>query len=424
MATVSLSLQRVALKAPFSQTDIEAIQRELTAILASGYFRNSRRYPTFLTYIVETAVKNSSADIIKERSIGTEAFGRPPDYDTNLDPIVRNTAGEVRKRLALYYAEHPSLESRVEISLQLGSYVPEFYLLNPASPASPRIESPRSDEGRLPTLEPLVSQAAVIDRPAVALPPTREVPNVRRHSFWFWGLGVVLLAGLGFLFQWWRTPQPEQSLWADFFASRHDVLVVVPEAPFPPNTTPANWARDNPDIALEDLSAIMPPTGVLMAHRVPYNVKLDPTVSLADLINRPAILVGGPTNKWTVTLTQSLRYRMILDGTKLYIADAEHNLDPVCKYETNVADGSVRNDCALFARFHSPLTGSTVMVIAGAGRNGTQAVGQWILLPNLEKKLSDLLPADWPNKNIEIVLKTTVIGGKNSAPVVVKAFSW
>jgi len=42
-------------------------------------------------------------DNLKERTLGVEVFHRTPDYDTNLDPVVRLCAGEVRKRIAQYY---------------------------------------------------------------------------------------------------------------------------------------------------------------------------------------------------------------------------------------------------------------------------------------------------------------------------------
>ena len=38
-------------------------------------------------------------DDLKERTLGVEVFHRPPDYDTNADPVVRLCAAEVRKRL-------------------------------------------------------------------------------------------------------------------------------------------------------------------------------------------------------------------------------------------------------------------------------------------------------------------------------------
>ena len=44
-------------------------------------------------------------ETLSERMIGVELFGRPADYDTSNDAVVRVRAAEVRKRLAQYYKE-------------------------------------------------------------------------------------------------------------------------------------------------------------------------------------------------------------------------------------------------------------------------------------------------------------------------------
>lgn len=176
-------------------------------------------------------------------------------------------------------------------------------------------------------------------------------------------------------------------------------------------------------VVLEDLSAILPPASVLQEHNVPYSVKLAPSVSLADMTNGPVILIGGPTNKWTLTVTESLSYRIYKTETTLSIVDAHQTSSSFCAYQTTPA-GAVLNDCALISRFRSSLTGNTVIVIAGAGRNGTQAAGEWITLPTLSAKLSELFGNGWQKKNLEIVLKTEVIEGKNRVPTVVRVASW
>ena len=92
---------------PQTKQDRDAILRELEAVLASPHFCNSKRYPTLLQYIVENTLAGK-LDLLKERTLGVEVFDRPPTYDTNTDTVVRYTAGEVRKRLLLYYSEHAS----------------------------------------------------------------------------------------------------------------------------------------------------------------------------------------------------------------------------------------------------------------------------------------------------------------------------
>jgi len=109
---------------PQTLEDRDAVFRELREVLASPHFCNSKRYPALLQYIVENTLAGRS-DLLKERTLGVEVFDRPPTYDTNADTVVRYTAGEVRKRLLLYYSEHGRM-SNIRISLPAGSYVPEF----------------------------------------------------------------------------------------------------------------------------------------------------------------------------------------------------------------------------------------------------------------------------------------------------------
>ena len=75
------------------------VQDQLQRILTSTQFKNSKRCSDFLRQVVEGAAEGR-LDLLKERSLGVSVFDRAPDYDTNQDPIVRNTAGQVRKRLA------------------------------------------------------------------------------------------------------------------------------------------------------------------------------------------------------------------------------------------------------------------------------------------------------------------------------------
>ena len=90
----TLTVQQVAL-----------LRKHLERLLQSPHFCNSKRYPRFLQKIVECTIRGE-LDELKERSLGHSVFDRSPNYDTGADPIVRITAGEVRKRLALYYQDH------------------------------------------------------------------------------------------------------------------------------------------------------------------------------------------------------------------------------------------------------------------------------------------------------------------------------
>ena len=131
-------------RTPQTAAEAEVVREQLGRILSSALFRNSKRFPVFLRYTVEHAL--NSAEPLKERTIGHEAFARDPAYDTAQDPVVRMTAAEVRKRLVQYY-QRPEHSREIVIAYQSGSYVPEFS--QPATPAdtgsppSPAAKSPR-----------------------------------------------------------------------------------------------------------------------------------------------------------------------------------------------------------------------------------------------------------------------------------------
>ena len=80
------------------------MRRHLEEITSSHAFAGSKRTKDFLKLIVQHALAGE-VDSLRERSIGAEMFGRPINYDTGTDAVVRVKATEVRKRLSQYYLE-------------------------------------------------------------------------------------------------------------------------------------------------------------------------------------------------------------------------------------------------------------------------------------------------------------------------------
>src|SRR5579863_5647665 len=79
---------------PNETAERRAVKEQLGRMLAHPLLRHSKRYAPLLRYIVDQAVAGKTQDL-KERTLGIEVFGRSPDYDTNADPVVRVTAGEI-----------------------------------------------------------------------------------------------------------------------------------------------------------------------------------------------------------------------------------------------------------------------------------------------------------------------------------------
>ncbi len=99
------------------------VRSALESVISSDAFAASQQCQDLLRLLVER-VLSGEAGALSERTIGVEMFGRPADYDTSKDAIVRLRATEVRKRLAQYYSE--ATPAGVRIELPAGSYVPEL----------------------------------------------------------------------------------------------------------------------------------------------------------------------------------------------------------------------------------------------------------------------------------------------------------
>src|SRR5215831_19522227 len=93
----------------------EAVRRELANILQHGCFKASDRCSKLLRYLVEVGLSGQEHRL-KERTIGHEVFGRSPSYETSSDPVVRNAASELRRRLLQYHHE-TAAKSPVSINL-------------------------------------------------------------------------------------------------------------------------------------------------------------------------------------------------------------------------------------------------------------------------------------------------------------------
>src|ERR1700691_2877453 len=111
--------------AGLSDEEKTAIQEQVGRLLSDSHFSQSRRFPSFLRYVVDKTLAGQE-DSLKETTLGVEIFGRRADYDNASDPSVRVTAAESRKRIAQYYQD-PGHESELRVSLPPGSYTPQFH---------------------------------------------------------------------------------------------------------------------------------------------------------------------------------------------------------------------------------------------------------------------------------------------------------
>ena len=77
----------------------QSVRQQLEGILGSPGFARNERLSSFLRYVVEGHLDGKD-DELKESVIAVEVFGRSPDFDSRLDPVVRTEAVRLRALLS------------------------------------------------------------------------------------------------------------------------------------------------------------------------------------------------------------------------------------------------------------------------------------------------------------------------------------
>ncbi len=407
-------------------------------VLASPHFCNSKRYPALLQYIVEETLAGE-ADLLKERTLGVEVFDRPASYDTNADTVVRYTAGEVRKRLSLYYHELDR-KPLIQISLPPGSYIPEF--LHAQDDPERMLDHPGETLHAEAALEPTAHGRELDPHFALATPNAHpathpammsvehtELIHKRTGRRWAWILAaaaaLAILAGVGWRY---RSAQPRTALddfWAPIFRDQRTVLVCTGGAVFAQNNfsgvQTAGKDVEYPFVSFQIASAIARLSGLTDRNGATVQLESSATTPLTTLRERPVILIGGYNNQWSLRLLEPMPIHFapeadaaIIDTTKSGVRWARDHSLPY----------SSADDYALVARFRDTTTDNWVVVLAGLGRNGTEAAAQIVTSPHYMQILKDNLGSDFSTKNVEAVVKVNVIEGKTGAPTLLAIHTW
>ena len=105
----------------------EEARAELDRVLQSPDFPATPRNRRFLSFIVERTVNGQVGGngSVTAHDVATQVFGRPVDFNTMLDPIVRIEAGKLRRDLETYYLKS-GRENPLRIDVPRGSYGPAF----------------------------------------------------------------------------------------------------------------------------------------------------------------------------------------------------------------------------------------------------------------------------------------------------------
>lgn len=421
---------------PLLVLDSVAVREQLQRLLTHPLFANSKRYPALLAYTVEQTLLGNAAEL-KERSIGIEVFGRAPTYDANADPVVRITAGEVRKRLGLYYYDS-SHSGELIIELPVGSYVPIFR---------------RPETVTEPPPETLESVAATINSSAPETQPSFSTapPAQSKLSKWHWLLvsGLVVLgctAGILVGMRVHPAPQPEppsnmDRFWEPFLASSGTTTFCLGEpaknidmdsinsfeapviAPSEPQKLYVRLHLSG-NLALADVITLTRAAAALETRHKAFRVVPASEATFAQLREGPIVLIGAFDNIWTLRVTQKLRYGFESRDGDALLVDRKSGEKTTWATAWDLPYQKLSKDYALVARIHDSTTGQPVIIAAGISEEGTEAAGEILYNPVYLDSLLAKAPANWEKLNMEAVIETQVIEGHSGPPNILAVETW
>ena len=389
----------------------KAIQAQLERVVASHQFIGSERCVLFLQHVVESLLKGD-IDRLKERIIGSEAFGRDANYDTGADPIVRTAAGEVRKRLAQYYSQ-PGHGTEVRIDVPTGSYKPEITFPEPESTSEPAHR--RRNRWVSAALAAIALTVVLLTRFLVSTPVT----PVKR----FWaplvdsGKPIMVVVGQPAPFRF-SGPIEEhlQSMVDQSTPGQRLKLEFLPQD--------VATAKDR-YVSIGDAYALAHVVSTVSGLGAKYELRGSYGAGFAEFRGRSTVLIGGFSNQWVMELMKELRFVIKDDAanTRQVILDRTNPEKSDWAIAKVWPRGDVAEDYGLITRVFDRQTESEVIAIGGFTYFSNVAAAE---LLTRDAYLAQAMSAsrDWDRKNLQIVLRVRVLKGATSPPQVLAVHVW
>jgi hypothetical protein len=402
--------------------DTDSCWALLERVAASAHLKRATRLKELLLYVGQCSLKDGR-DQVREQEIGSRVFGRPDGYDTSIDNIVRTNVSDLRKRVETYFKTEGSHEP-ITMEIPRGSYLPVFRLREP----DVEIET---------EADPAAETAAADARSALAHNAAR-----RRWSIAAAIAACVTIAALaaGCLILWiqlrsiqrapspWKDSPAVAEFWEPLLREKGDVLicsggnVLAPNALLGVATAEKNVAY--PYFSVTTVSSVALLSPLIKQGGATPQFAFAATTSLPQFHEHPVILLNAYNNHWAQRLAEPLRFHFAPDvGPPGHSILDRSRPNVIWKRDPSIPYDSA-DDYALVARFWDSTTDNWVLILAGLGRNGTEAAAQFATSPQYLELLRQQAGKDFANRNIEAVLKMSVIEGKTGAPSIVAVHVW
>jgi hypothetical protein len=371
-----------------------------------------------LRYLAKQALDHPGTPI-KEYQIATELFGRQPDFDPQLDSMVRVQAGRLRSKLSEYYASEGA-QDQLAVELPKGSYLLNFHA-----------RTPLSGNGHLHSAE---------------IAHTQNGATVARGSFVaaVTVLTALLLAALIALFavvlhkrgepQTGASPVAQippgiRTFWTGFQKGPEEPGVIFSNAAFVgrPDLGLRYYdpERDAKAVTFDHYTGVGEVLGVHQLDIVfdelgrKIRVKRGSLFSLDDAKNNDLIFIGSPSENLTlheIPGSREFQFQTVSDGPRkgnMEIINTHPQTGERREYLATASDLPETEDYAVIALVHGIDPQRSLLILAGTTTLGTQSAVEFVTsedtLETLLSRLSVSRPEDL--KPFEALLRVKIARG-------------
>ena len=395
-------------------SDRDQFQAQVEKLTGSHALHGSESLCKLLRYLAKQALDHPGL-AVKEYQIATEVFGRQPDFDPQLDSMVRVQAGRLRSKLSEYYSTEGASD-QVIVELPKGSYAVAFHpRVHPNAGNGAEThgkQAPQPSSARKWVLTSLVLgillAGSIIYSAALIL----------SHR----GSASPLVMGN-------RAPVPVLTFWNGFVTGPDEPWVIFSNAAFVgrPDSGMRYYdaSRDKNAFILDHYTGV---GEVLAVHNLDHvfnqlhrslRVKRGSLFSLDDAKNNDLIFIGSPSENLTlqeIPSTHDFVFRRVASGERqgnVEIVNVNPQSGEPHEFLATPSNVPVTEDFAVVAYTFGINPDHSELILAGTTTLGTQAAVEFVTnenyLATLLKALNVSKPAEL--KPFESVIRVKVAKG-------------
>ncbi|MHB8412121.1 MAG: helix-turn-helix domain-containing protein [Candidatus Acidiferrales bacterium] len=356
--------------------------KQIDKLTASHALHGSESLCKLLRYLAHHSIEHPGTPL-KEYQLATEVFGRPADFDPQLDSTIRVQAGRLRAKLAEYYSSE-GVDDAIVTELPKGTYILSFHHRAAAS--------------------------AKVHPGGLAYVDGEQMTPGQASRKWVIAvvvLSVLLAAAIAAILAGWRSQKPLVAtaegepapmafrvFWKPFLTSPEEPLVIYSNAEFVgrPETGLRyyNPARDAGKRVFDhytgvgEVLAVHNLDGVFgLLHRQ-IIVKRGSLFTLDDANHNDLIFVGSPSENLTlreIPGTKEFVFQRMTSGPRkgdLAIVNVHPDPGEQTDFLASPATSPLTEDYAVVALMHGLNPARSVLILAGTTTFGTEGVVEYV----------------------------------------------